>query len=444
MSYLINGSILGTAFTNFWFNATAADPGKYTIQVWTYNTTGGYNTNLTVEVNDTTMPPNVTGIVSPTAGNNYSGSSLLVNVSINDSWGSIASVVFMLVNGTNGSMITNYTASNSGFDYWNATINISNHANETHNITIYARDNSGNVNKTVMINKIIFDNVKPSSISLASSSSTRTSLTISITAEDGLSGITSCSADRGDASITGSGGSYTMTETGLTCSTSYQYIVTCTDSAGNTESSGATPFSTASCSSSVVGGSTPKAWTMTYKPSNEQINTGYTKSLSAKHKVEFTVSSETHYVGIKSLTASSATVEFASDPIEVVLDIGEDAKVDVTDDGFYDIYVILNAISNNKADVLVQGINEEIPIIEGEEPSSIDTSGDVIEPEEAPAPISEPESNLTWLWVVLGIIVIAGVALIVHALRCKNCGVCADHAGMSSSPAKKATKKKKK
>ena len=42
------------------------------------------------------------------------------------------------------------------------------------------------------------------------------------------------------------------------------------------------------------------------------------------------------------------------------------------------------------------------------------------------------------------IVVIAALALIVHALKCKNCGVCESHAGMSAAPAKKTTKKKKK
>jgi len=40
------------------------------------------------------------------------------------------------------------------------------------------------------------------------------------------------------------------------------------------------------------------------------------------------------------------------------------------------------------------------------------------------------------------VLIIAAVALFLHAVKCKNCGVCED-GNMSSMPVKRATKKKK-
>ena len=57
----------------------------------------------------------------------------------------------------------------------------------------------------------------------------------------------------------------------------------------------------------------------------------------------------TFYWSSTELTATTATIEIASDPVEVKLDIGEDAKVNVDGDGFYDLSVTLNSIESGKS-----------------------------------------------------------------------------------------------
>ncbi len=104
------------------------------------------------------------------------------------------------------------------------------------------------------------------------------------------------------------------------------------------------PTSTDSSSSSGGSIATTTIWKNTHIVTAEQFEKGFTKRLSVKERFKFEVGGENHYVGVKELTKINATIEIASEPIEVTLGIGEDAKADVDDDGYYDVYVKLNNI----------------------------------------------------------------------------------------------------
>ncbi len=75
------------------------------------------------------------------------------------------------------------------------------------------------------------------------------------------------------------------------------------------------------------------------------------------------------------MTTTRATIEIASNPVTVTLDIGEDAKVDVDEDGTYDLYVKLNDIVSGKAEVIVKELSEAVPAGEG----PVSTSGEIEE-----------------------------------------------------------------
>ena len=97
---------------------------------------------------------------------------------------------------------------------------------------------------------------------------------------------------------------------------------------------------------------------------------------------------------------------------KVELDVGEDAKVDVTDDGFYDIYVKLNGINSSKANLLIQKIHEEVPAEVAEEGVGVETTGEIVG-EEVPTPAEEVEkAGLTWLLVSIVILVVVIVVLV--------------------------------
>ncbi|GAI03148.1 unnamed protein product, partial [marine sediment metagenome] len=224
------------------------------------------------------------------------------------------------------------------------TINWTGLVNAEYTFNVTANDSATNED-TSDDRTFYLDGTAPTSVTLTESNSAQTFLIIDIAIVDALSGIaSSCTADRSGASISGTGTSQTLTETGLHCGTSYSYTVTCNDRAGNSKESSSTSFFTDSCGG---GDTTTPAWTYTYTPSDEQAAEGYTKELSVKNRVKVKIGNTYHHVGINSLTATSATIEIASDPVQVILGIGEDAKVDVTDDGFYDIYVLKIPLSSS-------------------------------------------------------------------------------------------------
>jgi len=90
------------------------------------------------------------------------------------------------------------------------------------------------------------------------------------------------------------------------------------------------------------------------------LSEGYTKDLGTKERIRITISDETHYVGVTGITSSTATINVSSVPQQATLTVGDLRKFDVTDDGYYDISVKLDAISNNKATLTTKAIREKV------------------------------------------------------------------------------------
>ncbi|VVB83453.1 Uncharacterised protein [uncultured archaeon] len=163
----------------FWFNATAPNPGKYNMTVRViYNQTGTifYNeTNITVFVNDTTAPENVTfsdvyGLnksmaASALSAGNYSGD-LILNISTADNGNAIRSVFFNFSysNFTKksgaGSWFFKASNATTSSRYWNYTLDTHTLPDGFYNVTVWVNDTNGNLNKTLSIN-ITVDNTHP-------------------------------------------------------------------------------------------------------------------------------------------------------------------------------------------------------------------------------------------------------------------------------------------
>ena len=132
--YLLNG----TEVMYFNFTAIASIPGNFTINVTIMNASQTYQYNLTILINDTTAPHNVSFDGATHAGaTNQSQNWIYVNVTANDSEGSyagaLANVTFQLShsNGTvlDRTLVTankeaiNFTSLSDGVYYINATSN---------------------------------------------------------------------------------------------------------------------------------------------------------------------------------------------------------------------------------------------------------------------------------------------------------------------------------
>lgn len=103
------------------------------------------------------------------------------------------------------------------------------------------------------------------------------------------------------------------------------------------------------------------SWIYTYSINENQFLQGYTQNLALKRRIEFEIGDETHHIGVLEVDNDSIKLEIASNPIEKILEIGEELKLDLLNDGFYDIYIILNGIlNNNSANLTVRGIHESV------------------------------------------------------------------------------------
>lgn len=288
-----------------------------------------------------------------------------------------------------------------------------------YNVTV--NDSAGNT--ATVTRYFTLDRVAPVP-TLTSINATTTTLAITLNADGGTSGTNlSCwfEGDTTDVSIVGAGTSQILYGTGLNCGTTYSYLVSCQDTAGNSGSSSSTSFATSACpagggySGGSSGSSSSTTWTNTYVTTTAQLEQGFDKQVASNERVRVVVSSQTHHVGVKEVTTTSATVEIASTPVEIKLDIGDDAKVDVTEDGtYYDIYVKLNSIVDGKADLTIKKIHELIStdaegVSGGEDSPTVQTSGEVLG--------DEDPMNMKWVWIIAIVLILIVAASVVMKNR---------------------------
>jgi hypothetical protein len=131
---------------------------------------------------------------------------------------------------------------------------------------------------------------------------------------------------------------------------------------GDIDNDGDSDLALIGCISSGGGSYTPPVfvWTKTETVNEEKIISGVEQELGKGERIKFNVSSEEHILGIVNISNSSATINISSNPIQIILVINEERKLDVSGDNFYDIYVKLNSIINSKANITIHGIHEEI------------------------------------------------------------------------------------
>jgi len=99
------------------------------------------------------------------------------------------------------------------------------------------------------------------------------------------------------------------------------------------------------------------SWIYTYSINETQFLEGYTRTLAAKRRIKAPIDLENHSIGVLELNETHATLEIASTPVQKILGIGESINLDLSNDGFYDIYILLNGIlNNNSANLTVKNI----------------------------------------------------------------------------------------
>jgi hypothetical protein len=334
------------------------------------------------------------------ATNRKNTDQLTLNISVSDS-GSNSSQCWVSINGTNqtfavdGAGWCNFTVGNlTGMGDGNATI------------IIWANDSVNNMNvthNTSVMYVVQVDTTAPSLSYTCSPSevSQGSTTTCTCSGTDAVSGVNTSNYSYTASPSTSDTGAYTLTCTG-------------NDNAGNDASAQVTynVIGTSAVGSASGGGSSTFFWTAgTHTISEESFESGVDIELKSKKRAAVKVDSQNHYVGIIEMTATTATINVSSDPMQVILSIGQDAKFDVNDDGYYDIYVKLNSITDGDANLTLKEINELIP---EEQEGPIETEGEITSTGKEASEGEPAEKNLNWLWWVLGgvLVVIIGGGII--------------------------------
>jgi subtilisin family serine protease len=181
-------------------------------------------------------------------------------------------------------------------------------------------------------------------------------------------------------------------------------------SSGDSGDSGSSSSSGASSSSSTSGGQLST-------PSRVQTDGGYRKQLAALDQVKFVVgaSGEEHSVTVEKVNAGFVQLVVQSDPVTVVLREEEFALLNLTSAERYDVRVELLAIVGSRADLRVQTVDEEIPVVAEEEidlSPEVESEGErsVLTGEVVSEDLGETRGWVVWVvWVVVGVLVLGAV-----------------------------------
>ncbi|WP_459202226.1 NosD domain-containing protein [Methanococcus sp. CF] len=268
-------------FVNSTFNFSE---GLNTIKIYANDSTGNVNSNETVNFTVDTINPKVEINTEP---GYYNRTSNILNVSVTD----ITNVTVKAeINGT-----TNITLENVSGYFVNSTFNFSEGLNT---IKIYANDSTGNVNSNETVNFTV-DTINPKvEINTPTNETTYTtdSVSINVTANDSLSGISSVIAEiEGVKNVTLmlNGEFYTGT-TGSLSNGNYVITVVANDNAGNVNSNETVNFTVAVPSSSLPSRNSGKHYSSDLA---DGINSSVIKSIVSDSEVVYGSEIDEEYAG---------------------------------------------------------------------------------------------------------------------------------------------------
>ena len=364
-------NISGT-FDSVSFNVTNMDYDRYKWNCLVYDEENNYDyagTNFTLIIENITV-----SLISPINGTNSNQTSIEFNCSVQtESNNELTNLTFSLWNSSN--LIYNSTQKISGKSnttnfsyefnsektyYWNCEA----YNNETQNAI-------GDNNFT-----FIYDSTSPLiNILNPNDGSSYTSNSQSINFNYNISEtneIRNCTMiinnipNSTESSINKNSASFSITF-GVG---SYNWNINCTDNANNIGNSTLRSFSViappASTTSSSGGGGGGGSITSakTHIISNQQISQGYTKSLKKSDKIQFVFfdkEAEKHTLSINEIGKDYIDLIIQSNPIKLKLGIGQSAKLNLSSPDYYDLFIKLNSIQKNEAEITIQLIYEEIP-----------------------------------------------------------------------------------
>ena len=400
LTFMANTSGNQSVFENATLSInTTADGRTYNLTCMMANTSGTVVYSVaTYNVTFDSTAPNVSAFFTTSNNGNYSNT-IVLNVSVSDATMGLASVYFN-ISSVNGSVQYNFTKATNSTIYYNLTINTSLYTDGVYNVTVYANDTLlNNLNNSKWI-KIRMDNINPT----AAFSCTPSSVDVGA--------IVTCSCDPTDlgSGINSSSVVYTINPSTTTAGT---FAQSCTFSDMVGKSGNASTSITLNSPSSGTGtGGGSSTWTKTVSVNEGQFTEGYTKSLGENERMKVSIEGGTHSIGITNVESNAVTLTIASDPVTATLSVGDERKFDLSADGYYDLYIKLNSIASNKADITIKSIKEKVTE-ESEAQEQSKEESVTGENQETLSPPAEEKSSSLWLWILIIVVVVIAIAIAV-------------------------------
>jgi len=101
---------------------------------------------------------------------------------------------------------------------------------------------------------------------------------------------------------------------------------------------------------------------------NSQLEDGFTGTLARGWSYKIYFSNDYYFILVTSLSTSQMTLRITPRTKVLTFNIGGERKIDLNDDGFYDLSIKLNSIQNQRASVTLKKINE--PVVSGGSPGT--------------------------------------------------------------------------
>jgi len=172
------------------------------------------------------------------------------------------------------------------------------------------------------------------------------------------------------------------------------------------ESCSSCPGDCGSCPSGGGGGGGGAGYDI-FTPSESELNIGHIDSYNRNDRTRFTFNNAFHYIILDSIGTNSVNVTIKSLPMTVVLWLREPKKVDINDDGIYDLLLRLDRIYYSRtADIFVQRIYESVYVAPAPTPAP-----EVPPAEIPPAPVVPPAAEEEGI--STGVIVIISLAVLI-------------------------------
>tara|TARA_Y100000034_G_scaffold75166_1_gene90316 strand:- start:18881 stop:21637 length:2757 start_codon:yes stop_codon:yes gene_type:complete len=439
---------------NVTFTCSANDVRLDNITLYVWNSTGVYNSSEVSDVSgvNANLEKNITNIDYGV----YEWNCLAYDENTNSSFASlnntltIGKVTTTLNSPTDNSFVkTNQTyncsaetesvklLSNLTFSIWNSTndlvYNVSENVGGTLNSSEFNYNFTSEENYTwncqgfnnetesdwADSNFTITYDITTPSIDAVSSSVSSTTSTININSSE----ITNSSVSYGTTTSLGTEttntslrDNHSFSLSSLSASTTYYYNITNCDRASNCITNGTNSFTTSAADDGNGGGGGggggggSSVTGMTYVTSFAQTFSGYTKSLEKDDKIKFTVfdgGNVQHTLTLDHIGTDFVNLTIRSNPITISLGVGQSIKLNLSSADYYDLYIKLNSIANNKADLTIQTVSEKIS-------AQAEITGDVIEEKDEGLEILERNLSQTFIYAIVLIFVVVGTIILLR------------------------------